>query len=73
MKLLATLNDIDVAYAEWSANRAKGLRLGQFIWNSFGIAGEAWPELFYCNDPNEAYTMAMLDVISGKQYGEQVL
>jgi len=71
MKLLATINDVNVAFAEWSANRAKGQRLGQFIWNSFGVAGESWPELFYCNDPNMAYTMALLDVISGKSY-EQI-
>lgn len=38
------------------------LRLGQAIWNRFGVGSRSWPELFYCTDANEAMRMACAEV-----------
>ncbi len=63
MKLKATPQDISAAWHEWHANKANGLRLGQYIWNMHGDAGQSWPALFNETDPTKAYTMAMLECI----------
>lgn len=44
-------------YTLWRKDGGGKLRFGQRIWNLYGLPGKSWPELYYQEDPVEAYSM----------------
>ena len=47
-----TLGELFLAY-ELRSEKEESLRLGQWVWNNYGIRGvdgKAWPELYYADD-----------------------
>lgn len=53
-----TVSDLHSYWLQWQQSN-KIERFGQFLFNRTVHDGEPWPDLFYCRDPEIAYSMAM--------------
>ena len=64
-RLRLTQEELSGGWGRWSKltrERKTTQRFGQWLWNQYGVKGESWPELFYCEYPVHAYQMALTEI-----------